>query len=895
MNAEDRVATLLREALDHPEEGDRERFLASACAGDDNLRRRLDRLLATMNAGVPLVDQDVWPLAGRLLHEEADLRAGPEAPRVGERIGPFEVTGFLGRGGMGEVLAARRSGQGFTQDVAIKRVHGMLGNADALARFARERGILAGLHHPGIARFIDGGVDADGRPWFAMERVDGRSITDWADSARLDVRGRVGLLVELCDAVQAAHARLIVHGDIKPGNVLVDATGRPRLLDFGIAGLVEEAGSAQGGLSPHTPDYAAPEQRLGEPVTTATDVYGLGALLHRLLVGRPPDRSGSTRPIASSDGRTARTGGRGEPPARYGALAGDLGRVVSRCLAPEPAGRYQTAEALADDLRRWLARRPVRATPPSVLHAAMLLVARQPLATLAAGLALLVLAAAFVFSQMQAARASQAARAAAAANDFLASLFAAADPAQTRGERLSLREVLDAGADRLLRSFENDPATRASLATVLAASYVGLGRADLARPLLLTVLPSLPQGTPEHGRALLSLAQAERLLEDFPATERHARAGLALLDPGAGELAEPLATARNILAYAVAKQGRHDEAIELYRGTLARLAPSTGAWLRVDTRNDMATVATMRGDWSAALTELELIADALADPPPERLRDALMMRMNLAVARFRTGASDAGAGELEAIAGAYRELLGPDGAEELAARTLLGQVHWHQGDIQACADTFGALLAVRAATLGDDHPLTLDAHASGGRCLAVSGRDAEARSALDALLAAAERHDAPSRASFRQRVSAGFLADDLGMEALPESLSDEGLATLGEQLNLAGSDDDLRRIVLAAARQHRRGDSGAAAELLSRTSAGGVRREGQDRVARRVFAYRACLLRAAGRASEADAVIAQVRADGGGADARLTTLLDALPERGRAQVPQCRPFLYGLG
>ena len=263
------------------------------------LRERVEQLLAADAA------------AGDFLNDGADAwlqSSGPQMPahgtdeegalNVGARVGPYRVTQELGRGGMGIVYRAERADGEFVQVVAIKLVQRGPHADDTTVRFRRERQILARLDHPSIARLLDGGLHTDGRPYFAMELVEGEPITKYCDRQRLSIDERVRLFCRVCDAVQYAHGRLIVHRDLKPANIFVSATGDLKLLDFGIAKLLTDDDASESpeltgtGLRPLTPAYAAPEQLRGEPVSTATDVYALGVILFECLTGRVPFKAG---------------------------------------------------------------------------------------------------------------------------------------------------------------------------------------------------------------------------------------------------------------------------------------------------------------------------------------------------------------------------------------------------------------------------------------------------------------------------------------------------------------------------------------------------------------------------------------------------------------------------
>lgn len=275
-----RVKTLLDQAIALDPEGRRE-FLDHECDGDTELRREIESLLASHeHAGGDFLNTPA-----------ADLRASlpPGPTRVGSRIGAYNIVQEIGRGGMGEVYRAGRADGHYEKEVAIKLVRGGYDSAAVLERFRHERQILASLDHPNIARLLDGGTTEDGIPYLVMELIEGIPIDQYCDAQRLAVSERLRLFLQVCSAVQYAHQRLVIHRDIKPGNILVTRDGVPKLLDFGIAKLLDPTSTSETTMAnPMTPEYASPEQIRGEPITTATDVYSLGVVLYHLLTRRSP-------------------------------------------------------------------------------------------------------------------------------------------------------------------------------------------------------------------------------------------------------------------------------------------------------------------------------------------------------------------------------------------------------------------------------------------------------------------------------------------------------------------------------------------------------------------------------------------------------------------------------
>lgn len=359
----------------------------------------------------------------------------PDASGSGQRIGPYELLHELGRGGMGTVYLARRADGAFERRVALKLIQQGLGDERVLERFRRERQVLANLEHPGIARLIEGGATDDGAPYIVMEYVEGTPIDAYCDGDRLTIRARLELFLEVCEAVQHAHQNLVVHRDLKPGNVIVTAGGRAVLLDFGIAKVLDPEKSSSSpeltlGWMPFlTPAYASPEQVTGRPITVASDVYSLGVLLYELLTGRLPYTVATTsmkeverticeveagRPSAVvrglPDGAAAEVARARSttPRGLVRALSGDLDRVVAKALRKESRLRYPSVEQLARDLRRYLSGLPVTARPTTFLYRASKFVRRNRAALTGVGSVVLALAAGLWFSVGQYRRAEAA-------------------------------------------------------------------------------------------------------------------------------------------------------------------------------------------------------------------------------------------------------------------------------------------------------------------------------------------------------------------------------------------------------------------------------------------------------------------------------------------------------
>ncbi|MDZ4813787.1 MAG: serine/threonine-protein kinase [Pseudomonadota bacterium] len=325
----------------------------------------LERMVAEAEAAQ--TQRDGSDLPERLQRLAATQDDAAAAAWIGRRVGAFKLLRLIGQGGMGAIFLAEREDADFAQQVAVKLLRrGMFSDLEHRL-FRRERQALASLSHANIARLIDGGVTEAGTPFLAMEYVDGLSITHFCSEHRLPLRRRLELLLAVCRAVQHAHGSLIVHRDIKPSNILVSSDGTPKLLDFGVAKLLDgEDGETQTGMAALTPEYAAPEQFCGGPITAATDVYALGTLMHELLLGeRPlhsPARRPSSRVIELNADNTALPS---SPSLLRGLLRGDLDNMILKALEIEPQRRYATAGTLGDDIERYLQGLPVTAHPPS--------------------------------------------------------------------------------------------------------------------------------------------------------------------------------------------------------------------------------------------------------------------------------------------------------------------------------------------------------------------------------------------------------------------------------------------------------------------------------------------------------------------------------------------------
>ena len=612
-------------------------------------------------------------------------RSGGAEPAAGrslpERIGPYRVKGELGRGGMGRVFLAEREGLG--RQVALKVVSGgPFLSAEAVRRFESEQRILARLQHPGIATLFDAGVSGEGTPYFAMEHVDGAPITHFADARGVDLTGRLELFGRLCEAVAYAHRNLVLHRDIKPSNVLVSDTRQVKLLDFGVAKLLDESGSVRTTQTRvFTPSYASPEQIRGERASTATDVYQLGVVLYELLCGVPPFSLDTLTPADA-----LRVIEREEPPLpskRTGAgatapptgtfsihrsfarrVGGDLDRVVLKCLEKAPDRRYPSVDALLDDLRRFHEGRPVAARPGGGFYRARKFVLRNRALSGAAVFGVLYVAT--LMSQnreirLERDRAADAAEEAALQNDraqtvssFLLSLFQASDPGLRPDSDLTARELLAVGVSRA-DSLSTVPQSQAAVLTVIGRSQHNLGLFDDA-------------GT--------TLRRAVTLLDSL------ADAGVAVGED------HDLATLG--LAYNLSGQERHDEAEQWYRKLVERRGsdPSNlhlhramrGLGNNLHARGKRDEALEVWAEWEA------LVAHGSAPRSPELAGHLRQLGLILNYSRELERA-EAVLREAQAM---FAETLGEDHPETVRSWYQLAELFYQVGDT-AGADTASAI------------------------------------------------------------------------------------------------------------------------------------------------------------------------------------------------------------
>ncbi len=572
---------------------ERDGRLAGITFNDPDLRAEIAALLRA-------ADQ-VGDRFERAATEAFDLDPGAQ---VGDRVGPYRIVREIGRGGMGAVFEAHREDAGFDKRVALKMVARGRDTDAILRRFRYERQILARLEHRNIAALLDGGVTESGQPYFAMEYVEGQRIDRYCEARALGIRDRLQLFRQVCAAVHYAHQNLVVHRDLKPSNILVAADGTVKLLDFGIAKLLDPGDDSldpltQAGSAPMTTAYASPEQLVGDRVTTASDVYSLGVVLYQLLTGRPPFESGDV-PVLEIRRRRAesaplppsravlpgtRLSGT-EPTAKrlQRALAGELDNLVMMALRREPERRYPSVEAFSDDVLRFLAGLPIQATPDSIGYRFGKFVRRNRLAAVAALVALLSvgLGTAASLWQLGVAR-SERDRAerervkAGEVTEFFRSVFLAASPVRL-GPTITVVEAMDAAGRRLDSAFSSPDQLwlKTALQSTLASTYYDIGLAEKALPLAQAAMASqavLDSGrvTSDGANQIYNMAGVALELGRLEQSESLFRRSMAMYEQLPNQDPAEIAKGWGQVGLILSRQGRSREALELQGRTVALL------------------------------------------------------------------------------------------------------------------------------------------------------------------------------------------------------------------------------------------------------------------------------------------------------------------------------------
>jgi serine/threonine protein kinase len=739
----ERIKDIVCSAVQH--DGDRRAaFLDEACGSDAELRREVEALLQFADSpGAPfgetalsdsrrrvaafLEPGDASPADAATLHHAHAISSGEEIPP--SRIGAYRILRLVGQGGMGRVYLAEQEHP--RRRVAVKILRQALAAEHLRQRFSFEASALGRLQHAAIARIYEAGtaevlgegqpprVLATDQPFIALEFIEGQDLREYARSAALDLAQKLALVAQVCDGVHHAHQNAVIHRDLKPANILVDEEGHPKIIDFGVARAADRddrhtAAQTQANHLIGTLAYMSPEQIDGNPneIDASCDVYALGVVLYELLSGRLPfDLQGKSLHDAAR--RICE-----EPPARLGSsehrIPHDVEAIVGKALEKDKRRRYDSAAALAEDLRRFLRHEPITARAPTLSYQLKML-ARRRRALVAGSLAvLLAILGGAIVSAVLYVRAERSARIAGALNQFLNDdLLAAVSPDNNPNPSITMREVLDAASARLPSRFPDEPLVEAAARLALGATYMRLGEYEKARPHLEFAADArtrlLDPGEPQVTEALAQLAELHFHTGDYAAAEETCRRVVAVNVAAHGENAASTAEAQGNLAFVLMRRGRAAEALPILQRALE-------VSLRTKGRAD-GEIMTMRTNLSQTLGALGRVDEALEAAKAAHAAAGetlgpqhpltLSCINNLAKIYNALGRYDDAIPLLEQNLRTQQQVLGHEHPQTLITQSNLAFAFLRTGRVDEAAERFSNLLETRLRVLGERHPHTL--------------------------------------------------------------------------------------------------------------------------------------------------------------------------------------------
>jgi len=786
---------MLFQAAAEIDPAERSVFLDEVCAGDPDLRRRVESLLAAADRTFGCVERSVSQAAHELI-------AGGSVE--GGRVGEYVLVRALGAGGMGSVYLAHRADGQFEQTVAVRQLHATLSQSvGIISRSRTERQILAKLEHPNIARLIGGGITTDGLPYLVMEYVDGISIIEYCRRNKLTLENKLALFQTVCGAVAYAHSHLIVHRDIKPGNILVTVDGNLKLLDFGIAKLLDaevRAGDRTAATERlMTPDYASPEQIAGDPVTTGTDVYALGALLYEMLAGvRPFGRDTSdpveiARRICSETPAAPSAAAERNPeigPREALKIKGDLDNLVMTCMRKEPARRYVSVGQLSSDVQAYLDGSPLLAAPDSWRYRASKFVRRHKTGVTLSVIMALMLAGFSTGMGLLARRAIREQLKSDQQAQFMAAMFQAATPEGAKGRTITARDLLDRGARRVDRDLAAQPDVHAAMLDSIATAYRSLGMFDQAQSMMqrsyelkkrvygneaastlqsLDVLAELHRDQGQWGQAEASLRQV------LATRERRGSRSDPLLVDTLGELGECLYW-----------EGKLAEAEPILRRGLALDRKLGGTHGGADVRNYLALAVERHSSFAEALQLLREAAELdRRNNGPESPAYTRTLH-NLSSALIDAGDLQGAEVKLSETAAIRRKILGNEHPELALTLNNLAYVLLEEGKDHEAAPVVDETMCIWKKNYGELHYRVALAYGKLGRLNEHEDRfdaaERDYRTALDLF----KKTNSPKWMSAGTLDSLSELELDRRNYPAAERLAQQALALLRE----AGRDDD---------------------------------------------------------------------------------------------------------
>lgn len=827
-------------AAQEREGAERESFLTETCAGDEELKSEIESLLHSFEKADSFIEAPAFEVVSFTIDDDEKL--------TGQRIGPYKVLKEIGRGGMGTVYLAERDDAEFRQRVALKLIRAGLDTEDILQRFRNERQILASLNHPNIARLLDGGSTANGLPYFVLEYIEGQPLGQYCDANKLPTLERLKLFRKICDAVSYAHRNLVVHRDLKPSNILVTKEGDPKLLDFGVAKVLEpeliDQPSTQTAtaLRIMTPEYASPEQVQGLRVTTATDIYSLGVVLYELLTGHRPYRLSSRRPDllaraicdehpekpstaisrveqvdADAVSPESVSEARGEVAHNLRRqLRGDLDNIALMALRKEPQRRYASVDQLSEDLRRHLEGLPVIAREDSSSYRASKFVRRHKAGVAAAALIGLTLIAGLLTTlwQSRVARAERdRARVAQAKaeriNRFLQDALGAPNPLK-EGREVKVIEVLEKAARRAETELANQPEVLAEVQHTIGVTYFNLELYDKSEPLLRSALKTFQEmfgpAHPKTAKCLTDMGDLLNYQEKYDEAISVLQKAIDTYRQLPPEYTRDTAQAKFTLAQTYFFKGDKQLAEPLYREVLDYAIKNLGENDPIvgDVSNELANLIRDR-DYETAIT-LYRQSERIVRPVSDERADLATTLSNLGMVLTDAGRFDEAEAALRESLAIRREIFGNDSPTLSVAMARLSRVHLYRGDYGQAEFEARRAIEIQERTLPKGHRNFAFSYVVIGLALTRNGKLADAEKFLrEGLnlslqkLGADDRNTGIAQSGLGECLMAQSRfaeAEPLltrGYELLNAKLGAQDLATTDARRQLAAFQDDKRR------------------------------------------------------------------------------------------------------
>ncbi|NNE69531.1 MAG: serine/threonine protein kinase [Rhodothermales bacterium] len=763
----------------------RAEYVRKECAGDRELQKQVNAMLGAGDVAGAFLENEGPEMLGEMRDAVRKAVEEDEDSLSGSHVGPYKLIRPIGRGGMGQVYLAMRDDASYTRYVAVKVIRRGMDTDEILKRFRMERRILASLAHPNIARLLDGGATEDGLSYFVMEYIEGQPIGEYCDANKLDVRQRLELFRKVCGAVQFAHRNLIVHRDLKPSNILVTQDGTPKLLDFGIAKVLNP--NLAGYTMPMTsldmrvmtPEYASPEQMRGGAVTTASDVYQLGILLYELLTGSRPHKTEgrsrkeieemvlSTEParpstaISQISPETANTRAkRGGTPggaveSLRKTLSGDLDRIVLMALRKEPDRRYASADLFQEDIRRYLEGMPVSAQTDSVGYRARKFIERHKVGVAAStALAILLIAVTVLAVRFALVTSEQSQRIALAAakteqvSRFLVSTFQWANPEFSLGETVTVPQLMDRAVVQIDQELAGQPELQSHMLMELGIAYREMGEFDASERLLTRAL-AMRRADPETPRldlaaSVFQLGVLREWTGEWEEAEELFTESLALKEAEVGRQDALISANLNSLGSIHAYTGRTEEARAMFDEALAIEAATAGTETRIysEILGNQGWVLHDEGLLNGDDAQLEAAERAYQQSLDIQLRLLGEQHPNVASMYNNLGSLMQDQGRYDEAEAMHREALALRrsifGDEHSRVANSINQVAralYGQGRIDEAEALFREALDHHLVSLPPGHPFTARGRALLGTLLVDKGEMVEARRLLREALA----------------------------------------------------------------------------------------------------------------------------------------------------------------